>query len=303
MLIFLGILLALALAFFVFVLIADASRSRDEPSDARSSGALKGTERKQGTRALDAELLRYKKRCFETYRDYQIAEQKYRLYRQVFCSAGGELGVFHYLQELFSFYKESLNRKMKGSEYKSRVLDGILTPMREHIHKSFPYKDAGYHVSEQFDMFLTPEEYYEQQLSYRTQPFESADVELSFWRGRLSRNDENLKKLQTESGNAFFLKLWLSLAPLLEEAELRYREALRNASGREGANELTKTLTEKLEEALFRCGVLVLRFENAADAERKVAFVTASEPEAPAIVREKDSLVYEKGRTSRSLSR
>ena len=42
-----------------------------------------------------------------------------------------------------------------------------------------------------------------------------------FWRGRLSRNDEKLQKLQADPANAFFLKLWLSCSPVLEEGRVQ----------------------------------------------------------------------------------
>ena len=282
MVILLDILLAVLLAFFIFVLVADASQPQQEK--VKESAV---------SRSSANEIERYKKRCFETYREYQIEEQKYRLYRQVFC----DRGIFHYIQELFAFRAESLNRKMKGDEYKTKVLDEILTPLRETIHASFPYKDASYHVPDNFDMFLTPNEYYEQQLSYRTNASDTPAAEAMFWRGRLSRNDEKLQKLQADPANAFFLKLWLSCSPILEEAETRYRTQLLAASHRDTANQLTKDLLEHIEETLFRCGIVVLRYENANDSERTAAFSPAGVlPEAPAIVREKDGLVYEKGR-------
>jgi len=282
MVILLVILLAILLAFFIFALIADASQPQQEqPKPSAVS------------RSSTNEIERYKKRCFETYREYQIEEQKYRLYRQVFC----DRGIFHYIQELFAFRSESLSRKMKGDEYKAKVLDEILTPLREAIHASFPYKDAAYHVPDSFDMFLTPGEYYEQQLSYRTSSSDTPASEAMFWRGRLSRNDEKLQKLQTDPANAFFLKLWLSCSPILEEAETTYRSQLLAASNRDTANQLTKDLLERIEETLFRCGVIVLRYENVNDSERTTAFSPAgTQTEAPAIVREKDGLVYEKGR-------
>ena len=282
MVIILIILLAILLAFFIFALIADASQPESEPSKKSSV-----------SRSATSESERYRKRCFETYREYQIEEQKYRLYRQVFC----DHGIFHYLKELFAFRTESLNRKMKGDEYKSKVLDEILTPLRESIHTSFPYKNTTDHVPDSFDMFLTPNEYYEQQLSYRTTPADTPASEAMFWRGRLSRNDEKLQKLQADPANAFFLKLWLSCSPLLEEAETTYREQLIAAPNRDTANQLTKDLLERIEETLFRCGVVVLRYENANDSERTTAFSPAgTQTEAPAIVREKDGLIYEKGR-------
>lgn len=282
MVILLVILLAILLAFFIFVLVADASQPQQ--TQTKSSAV---------SRASTNEIERYKKRCFETYREYQIEEQKYRLYRQVFC----ERGIFHYVQELFSFRTESLNRKMKGDEYKSKVLDGILTPLREIIHASFPYKDGSYHVLNSFDMFLTPSEYYEQQLSYRNATSDTPASEAMFWRGRLSRNDEKLQKLQADPTNAFFLKLWLSCSPILEEAETNYREQLLSAPNRDTANQLTKDLLERIEESLFRCGVVVLRYENANEPERSSAFSSAgTQTEAPAIIREKDGLIYEKGR-------
>ena len=282
MVILLVILLAVLLAFFIFVLVADASQPQQE--QAKTSAV---------SRSSSNEIERYKKRCFETYREYQIEEQKYRLYRQVFC----DHGIFHYVQELFAFRTESLNRKMKGDEYKSKVLDGILTPLREIIHASFPYKDASYHVPDHFDMFLTPNEYYEQQLSYRTTTSDTPASEAMFWRGRLSRNDEKLQKLQADPSNAFFLKLWLSCSPLLVEAETAYREQLLAAQNRDTANQLTKDLLERIEETLFRCGIVVLRYENANDSEQTSAFSSAgTQTEAPAIVREKDGLIYEKGR-------
>ena len=193
MVILLIILLAILLAFFIFALIADASQPQQEQS---KTSAI--------SRSSTNEIERYKKRCFETYREYQVEEQKYRLYRQVFC----DRGIFRYVQELFAFRTESLNRKMKGDEYKSKVLDEILTPLRETVHASFPYKDTSYHVPDGFDMFLTPDEYYEQQLSYRTAASDTPASEAMFWRGRLSRNDEKLQKLQADPANAFFLKLW-----------------------------------------------------------------------------------------------
>jgi len=282
MVILLVILLALLLAFFIFALVADASQPKqDTPKESAVS------------RSANNEIERYKKRCFETYREYQIEEQKYRLYRQVFC----DRGIFHYIQELFAFRIESLNRKMKGDEYKSKVLDVILTPLRETLHTSFPYIDSCYHVPEHFDMFLTPNEYYEQQLSYRTTASDTAASEAMFWRGRLSRNDENMQKLQTDPANAFFLKLWLSCKPLLEEAETIYRSELLAASNRDTANQLTKDLLERIEETLFRCGIVILRYENANEFEQVSAFSPAGpQTEAPAIIREKDGLVYEKGR-------
>ena len=64
-----------------------------------------------------------------------------------------------------------------------------------------------------------------------------------------------------------------------------------------GANELTKELLERIEDTLFRCGIVILRYENANDSERTVAFSPAgTQTEAPAILREKDGLIYEKGR-------
>lgn len=282
MVILLIILLAILLAFFIFALIADASQPQQEQS---KTSAI--------SRSSTNEIERYKKRCFETYREYQIEEQKYRLYRQVFC----DNGIFHYLQEFFAFRTESLNRKMKGDEYKSKVLDGILTPLRETIHASFPYKDASYHVPDHFDMFLTPNEYYEQQLSYRTTTSDTPASEAMFWRGRLSRNDEKLQKLQADPSNAFFLKLWLSCSPLLVEAETAYREQLLAAQNRDTANQLTKDLLERIEETLFRCGIVVLRYENANASEQTSAFSPAgTQTESPAIIREKDGLIYEKGR-------
>lgn len=282
MVILLIILLAILLAFFIFALIADASQPKTEQTKSSSV-----------SRSASGEIERYKVRCFETYRDYQTEEQKYRLYRQVFC----DHGIFHYLRELYAFRTESLNRKMKGDEYKHAVLDDILTPMREMLHSSFPFKDSHYHVPSGFDMFLTPDEYYEQQLSYRTTSSDTLASEAMFWRGRLSRNDEKLQKLQSDPSNAFFLKLWLSCSPLLEEAETTYREQLLEAQNRETANQLTKALLERLEETLFRCGIIVLRYENANDTERNTAFTPAgTHTEAPAIIREKDGLIYEKGR-------
>ena len=282
MVILLVILLAILLAFFIFALIADASQPQQEQVKESSV-----------SRSSANEIERYKKRCFETYREYQIEEQKYRLYRQVFC----DHSIFHYIQELFAFRSESLNRKMKGDEYKAKVLDEILTPLRETIHAIFPYKDGSYHVTESFDMFLTPNEYYEQQLSYRNSASDTPAAEAMFWRGRLSRNDEKLQKLQADPANAFFLKLWLSCSPVLEEAETTYRSQLIAAANRDTANQLTKDLLEHIEETLFRCGIVVLRYENANDAERTTAFSPAgTQTEAPAIVREKDGLVYEKGR-------
>ena len=282
MVILLIILLAVLLAFFIFVLVADASQPQKEQS---KTSAV--------SRSSTNEIERYKKRCFETYREYQVEEQKYRLYRQVFC----DRGIFRYVQELFAFRTESLNRKMKGDEYKSKVLDEILTPLRETVHASFPYKDTSYHVPDGFDMFLTPDEYYEQQLSYRTAASDTPASEAMFWRGRLSRNDEKLQKLQADPTNAFFLKLWLSFCPILEEAETTYRSQLLAATNRDTANELTKDLLERIEETLFRCGIVILRYENASDSERSSAFTAAgTQTEAPAIIREKDGLIYEKGR-------
>ena len=282
MVILLVILLAVLLAFFIFVLVADASRP--QPEQTRESAV---------SRSAANEIERYKKRCFETYREYQIEEQKYRLYRQVFC----DRGIFHYIQELFAFRAESLNRKMKGDEYKSKVLDEILTPLREAIHASFPYKDAAYHVPDSFDMFLTPNEYYEQQLSYRNAASDTPASEAMFWRGRLSRNDEKLQKLQADPANALFLKLWLSCNPILIEAETIYRQQLLAAPNRDTANQLTKELLERIEETLFRCGIVVLRYENANLTEQSSAFIPAgSQTEAPAIIREKDGIIYEKGR-------
>lgn len=276
------ILLAALLAFFIFALVADASQPQQK--QAKVSAV---------TRSSVNEIERYKKRCFETYQEYQTEEQKYRMYRQVFC----DHSIFHYIQELFAFRSESLNRKMKGDEYKTKVLDEILTPLRETIHASFPYKDGSYHVTKSFDMFLTPSEYYEQQLSYRNSASDTPASEAMFWRGRLSRNDENLQKLQADPGNAFFLKLWLSFSPVLEEAETTYRSQLLAASNRDTANQLTKDLLERIEETLFRCGIVVLRYENANDTERTTAFSPAGAlTEAPAIIREKDGLIYEKGR-------
>lgn len=282
MVILLVILLTVLLVFFIFVLVADASQPQQE--QVKESAV---------SRSSANEIARYKKRCFETYREYQIEEQKYRLYRQVFC----DRGIFYYLRELFAFRAESLNRKMKGDEYKTKVLDEILTPLRESIHANFPYKDAAYHVPDSFDMFLTPNEYYEQQLSYRSTASDTPASEAMFWRGRLSRNDEKLQKLQADPSNAFFLKLWLSCSPILEEAETTYREQLLTAPNRDTANQLTKDLLERIEETLFRCGIVVLRYENADDSERTSAFSPAgTQKEAPAIVREKDGLIYEKGR-------
>lgn len=282
MVILLVILLAILLAFFIFVLVADASQPQQTQT---KSSAI--------SRSSANEIERYKKRCFETYQEYQAEEQKYRLCRQVFC----DRGIFQYIQELFAFRTESLNRKMKGDEYKSKVLDGILTPLREMIHASFPYKDGSYHIPNSFDMFLTPSEYYEQQLSYRTSSSDTPASEAMFWRGRLSRNDEKLQKLQSDPTNAFFLKLWLSCSPILEDAETTYREQLLAAPNRDTANELTKELLERIEDTLFRCGIVILRYENANDSERTVAFSPAgTQTEAPAILREKDGLIYEKGR-------
>ncbi len=282
MVILLVILLAVLLAFFIFVLIADASQPQQ--SQSKESAV---------SRSSNNEIERYKKRCFETYREYQIEEQKYRLYRQVFC----DRGIFYYIQELFAFRTESLNRKMKGDEYKSKVLDETLTPLHKSVHAIFPYKDGAYHVPDSFDMFLTPNEYYEQQLSYRSSASDTPASEAMFWRGRLSRNDENLQKLQSDPTNAFFLRLWLSCSPLLQEAETTYREQLLAASNRDTANQLTKDLLERIEETLFRCGVVVLRYENANEPERSSAFSSAgTQTEAPAIIREKDGLIYEKGR-------
>lgn len=288
MLIFLIVLLLLLLALFLFILIADAS----QPKETRQANQNSNDSRIVTASSQEAD--RYKRRCFETYREYQCEEQKYRLYRQAFL----EHGIFYYLRELFAFRTESLERKMKSEEYKKKVLDEILTPLRESVHTFLPYHNNTYHVPEQFEMFLTPEEYYEQQLSYRNASPETPASELEFWRGRLSRNDENLKKLQTDPSNAFFLKLWMSCSPLLEEAETTYREALQAAPNREAANLLTKDLTERIEEVLYRCGILVLTYDAANEAEKSRAFTVAvGQTQAPAILREKDGLVYEKGRS------
>lgn len=286
---FLIIVVMLLLSLFIFLMVTESKTKQEKEQTGSKQKQVKKERAGQdgGTSGMEA----VRRRCFDLYCAYLSEEQKFKLCRQVFC----ERGVFLYLRELYAFRKLSTSRRMMSNEYRKLLLEGILDPMREAVSTSFPFRNGIYCVPEQFDLFLTPEEYYEQQLSYRNSQ-EQGSSEEKFWTERLLRSDEKLKKLEADAGNQFFRNLWDLCRPLLEEAEGLYRERILEAPGREAADLLTKDFTERFEEALYRGGVRVLWYAAASPEEREQHFTRNSgQGEKPALLREEDGLNYVKG--------
>lgn len=283
---------------FIALLVINSKQEKEGRKEGISAGNVTTagshsySNGKNAVKSGNTELAGYRRRSFESYRNYQEQELIYRQYRSIFC----EEGIFFFLKNLFTFRRSSEERHINAADYRKAVLEDILDPLNRRISEEIPYSDGEYRLNTTFTMFLTADEYYEQQLAYSKEQCGTVEKETVFWQERLARNEEKLGKLHADSGNQFFRTLWETCKPLLEEAEAGYRTALRSAPTRDAGYRLTRDLTDRLEETLFRNGIQVLWYERALGELQKKAFIrgTAAQ-EAPAILRERDGLVYEKG--------
>lgn len=278
------LLLVPLVALFVWMMIQSAKEKDSEELENKKIVEVKKTEK----RAVDA----IKRECFEAYRQLQIDEQNYALFKAALSEKSG----LYYIRELFAFRDETEKHRLMSHEYRHQLAERVLDPMKAAVSASCPFKNGEYTTSQTFDVFLTPEEYYDQQLSYRgSSAIYQTDNE--FWKDRLQRCQEKRVKLANDSANAFWIDLWKRLKPLLEEAETTYRDNIENAASREAALLYTKDLTERIEQELFRSGISVMWYLLATPGEREKYFKTESSgTELPALVRESNGICYEKGR-------
>lgn len=279
----LSVALLLLVALFVFLLSSDMKES--EKKDAKEKEKEKEEKHEQ------KELADIKRKCFESYRQMQVAERSYALFKAAFC----EKGIFYYLSEFFAFRSETEAHRLMSHEYRTQLSERVLNPLKAAVNESLPFKNGQYTVPQNFDVFLTPDEYYDQQLSYRgvSAIYQS---EKEFFEERYERNLEKQKKLAEEPANAFFADLWRRLKPILEEMDGDYRTNISDAASREAALLYTKVLAEKIEEELFRSGISVMWYIRCTPGERSRYFKSGTAlAERPAIVRESDGICYEKG--------
>ncbi len=278
------ILLAALIGLFVWMLSQDTrEKDREEAENNR-----KESERRTEKRLMDGA----KRECFESYRQLQIDERNYALYK----AALNDKAALYYIRELFAFRDETEKHRLMSYEYRKQLAERVLDPMKAAISEHCPYKDDEYTVSQSFDVFLTPEEYYDQQLSYRgTSVIYQTDAE--FWQERLERSREKRVKLAADPANSFWNDLWRRLKPLLEEAEVKYRKNIDEAASREAALLYTKDITERIEQELYRSGISVMWYVTATPKEREKYFrIENGGAELPALVREESNICYEKGR-------
>lgn len=287
MIFILSLILLLLVALVVFLLSADLKDDEKRTAETKK----KEKEAKHEQKELDE----IKRQCFESYRQMQIAERAYNLYRTAFC----DKGIFYYLAEFFAFRSETEEHRLMSHEYKAQLSERVLNPLKAAVNASCPYKNGEYTVPETFDVFLTPDEYYDQQLSYRgVSAIYQSDSE--FFRERLEKNMEKQVKMAKDPSNAFFADLWRRIKPLLEKAENEYRSNINEAASREAALLYTKELSENFEEELYRSGIGVMWYFRCTPGERERYFKTdPGRPDVPAIVRESDGICYEKGNHTR----
>lgn len=285
--IILSLALLLLVALFIFLLSADMKDSEKKDAETKA----KEKEEKHRQKELDD----VKRKCFESYRLMQIDERAYGLYKNAFC----EKGIFYHLAEFFAFRSETEEHRLMSYEYRTQLAERVLDPLRAAVNAVIPFKNGQYSVPETFDVFLTPDEYFDQQLSYRgvAAIYQSDD---EFFKERYEKNIEKQKKMAEDPVNAFYADLWKRLKPILEEMETEYRDNIKDAASREAALLYTKSLSERLEEELYRSGICVMWYYRCTPGERAKYFKTSSDrAETPAIVRESDGICYEKGNHSR----
>ena len=276
-------LLTVLVAIFVLLLSQD-TREIDRKEEEKQK---RNEAEKAGKKAVN----NVKRQCFEAYRQQLIEERNLGLCKAALAENSG----LHYLSEFFAFRDETENHRLMSYEYRQQLAKRVLEPMNDAVSAACPFKGGKYVLPETFDMFLTPEEYYDQQLSYRgTAVIYQTDLE--FWQERLELTAKKREKIKNEATNRFWSGLFEALRPLLEEMQTEYRKAIDEAPSREAALLYTKDLAERIEQELFRKGLSVMWYYTATPKEREKYFrQEQAGAERPAILRESDGICYEKG--------
>ncbi|MBP5185279.1 MAG: hypothetical protein J6113_09235 [Lachnospiraceae bacterium] len=278
------IILVMALVgLFVWLLSQDTKEADKQAEENRKQAAAA----KAGKKAISS----LQTQCFDAYRK-QLAEE--RNLGLIKSALSGNTGL-RYVAELFAFREETEARRLMSYEYRQQLAARVLNPLNDAVSQFCPYKAGSYTLPEGYDMFLTPEEYYDQQLSYRgTAAIYQTDLE--FWQERLDLTNRKRARLKEDPANRFWFELWEALKPFFEEMQVKYRKDIEEAPSREAALLFTKDLTERIEQELFRKGVSVMRYFSATPNEREKYFKTeASGSDRPAIIRESDGICLEKG--------
>ena len=283
MIVFLTILLMALVGLFVWLLSQDTKEADQKAEENRKQAAAA----RAGKKAISS----IQTQCFDAYRKQLCEERNLGLIK----SALSGNSALRYIGELFAFREETEARRLMSYEYRQQLAARVLNPLNEAVSGFCPYKNGEYTLPEAYDMFLTPEEYYDQQLSYRgTAAIYQTDLE--FWQERLELTNKKRTKLKEDATNRFWFELWDGLKPLLEEMQVKYRMEIEEAPSREAALLFTKDLTERIEQELFRKGVSVLRYFSATPNEREKYFKTeAAGTDRPAIIREGSGICLEKG--------
>jgi hypothetical protein len=275
--------LILLVALFVWLLSQD-TREADKLAEEKSK---KEEADRAGKRAVNGA----KRQCFDAYREQLAVERNLGLIKAALTENGG----FHYIGELFAFRSETEHKRLMSYEYRQQLAARVLNPLNEAISRHCPYKDGKYSLPADYDMFLTPDEYYEQQLSYRgTAAIYQTDLE--FWQERLTLTNKKIKKFREDPSNRFWFEMWEVLEPFFEELQVQYRVSIDQAPSHEAALLFTKDLTERIEQELYKKGVSVMRYFTATPNEREKYFRhDRSGSDRPAFIRESDGICFEKG--------
>lgn len=275
--------LVLLVALFVWLLSQD-TREADKKEEEKNK---RNEAEKAGKKAVNSA----KRQCFEAYRQQLVEERNLGLCKDMFVNDAG----FRYISEFMAFKLRTEEHRLMSYEYKQQLAVTVLDPLNAALKRFCNYKDGEYSLPDTFDMFLTPEEYYDQQLSYRgTAAIYQTDLE--FWQERLMLTQKRRAKLKEDKANAFWWDLFEAMKPFFEEMQVKYRVEIDEAASREAALLYTKDLAERIEQELFRKGISVTRYYAATPKEREKYFRTDPKGvDRPAIVREADGICFEKG--------
>ncbi len=277
------ILLVALVGLFVWLLSQDTKEADQRAEENRKQAEAA----KAGKKAINS----IQTQCFDAYRKQLCEERNLGLIKSALSGNSG----LRYISELFAFREETEARRLMSYEYRQQLAARVLDPLNGTVGGFCPYKNGTYTLPEGYDMFLTPEEYYDQQLSYRgTAAIYQTDLE--FWQERLELTNRKRAKLKEDATNRFWFELWDVLKPFFEEMQVKYRMEIEEAPSREAALLYTKDLTERIEQELFRKDVSIMRYFSATPNEREKYFKTESTGnDRPALIRESNGICLEKG--------
>lgn len=235
-----------------------------------------------------------KEECWQSYLSYLNAEKRFSLYREVFCNDG----ILLYLQRLIGFCHYDLRNYEDMEQFRLKAGTQLLGGLFGCINAKMPYNGSNYIIPKEFRYETTKEAYLLNSLA-DVEAGASREAVTNKLKDKIAARRKDMAELKSNVNNSFYEALWNNSIARLEALAAFYKNELQISKDLPLMKEKLTKLVREAQECINSSGIRFAFYEALSEEEKERYFmVYGSVDDVPAVLRQKDSFLYYKGKLS-----